>query len=167
RGGGRRARGGGRRGGRGGRGRGGGAGRGGRGDGRRDRGGQGGGPLGELRAVRHLLRQGMPECVLGLREERGLVQELGRHERAERGRELGGGQLHHRLQDGLGELLPDHRRGLQYLLLTLREAIDARGEHRLHRRRDGDLCHRPRQAVRAPGSLQGSSLQQRLHDLLD
>jgi hypothetical protein len=109
----------------------------------------------------------MLEGVRSLWIERLLVEELAPHERIERGGDLRCGQLGHVPQDGLGELLADHRRGLQDRLLTLAQAIDARCQHRLHGAGQGLVTRRDRQPVRTLAAMQMARLDQPLHDLLD
>ena len=65
-------------------------------------------------------------------------------------------------QHRLGELLPDHRRRLEQPFLALGEAIDPRGEHRLHRGGELQLLHRPGEPVSTAAALETSHLHQRL-----
>ena len=109
----------------------------------------------------------MSERVLGLGEERGGVEELRRHERAQRRGEVGLGEPGHAAEEALAELLPDHRRRLQDTLLALAEPIDARREHRLDGRRHGDCLDRPREPIRPPRPGEAASLLERANHLLD
>ncbi|MBM4245521.1 MAG: hypothetical protein FJ148_17220 [Deltaproteobacteria bacterium] len=127
----------------------------------------------QLRGERHLLCQGVLEGVRRHREQRRLVEKLARLQRRQGGvqvavreaRASGGGE--HLAQDRLGEFLADDGRGLQHALLAFGQAIDARGEQRLHRRRHVEPRDRPRQAVSARRAGEVPRLDQALHDLLD
>ena len=92
-------------------------------------------PLLGQTAVRHFVGQRVLEGVGVLREEVGLVEELGRlevHEAIVHGRL---GQLGNRLQQRQGHLRANDRRRLQQALLGGWQAVDTRRQHRLHRRR--------------------------------
>ena len=117
--------------------------------------------------IRHLLREGMLEGVLRVRIERRLVEKLRPHERLQRGAELRLRLPGHALQDGLRELLPDHRGRLEHGLLPLAEAVDPRGQDGLHGGGEGEPLRRLHELIRAPRPLQAAALDQRLHDLLD
>src|SRR5262249_56897257 len=70
-------------------------------------------------------------------------------------------------QKRLGEALANDRRGLEQQALALRQAVDARGEQRLDRRRNAQRGNRPETAVGAPLALEPARLYERLDDLLD
>ena len=119
----------------------------------------------ELRTERHLLGEGMFECVFRNRIKRLLVDELVVLESLQRGgegriRDLGDG-----FEDRLGKLLADHRRSLQHLFILVRQSVDAGGEHRLNRARNLESLDRGDESVVAsvPGEVAG--FDQRLHDL--
>ena len=95
--------------------------------------------VGELRVVGDLLRERVLEGVFGIGVERLLVEKFGRHERAQRRLELIVFEPDYPLEHVVGELATEHRSGLQDGLLPLRQPVDARGEHRLHRGRNRDL----------------------------
>ena len=124
-------------------------------------------PLGELGAVRHFLGEGMGEGVLRLREEGGGVEELRRHEGAERRGEIRLGKPRHAAEESLAELLPDDRRRLHDGLLALGEPVDARGEHRLHHGGHDDRVHGPLEPQGAARSDEGTGLLERADHLLD
>ena len=64
-------------------------------------------------------------------------------------------------------MLLDHRRGLQQVLVPLRQAIDARGEHALDRRRHLERVDGRGQLVRPADAFEAASLDQRLDDFFD
>ena len=123
--------------------------------------------LGELRPVCHLLGERMLEGVLRLRMESALVDEFRRHQRMQRGHQLRLGKLDDAFEDGLGELLANHRGRLEDRLLALSEAIDPGRQHRLHGGRDGHLVHGPGEPVRASRAVEHPALDERLDRLLD
>src|SRR3990172_2500845 len=96
-------------------------------------------PVAKLRVVGDLLRQWVPEGVLGLRIERLLDQELGLDEAAKRIAEVVGGKGGDAGEERLRELLADDGRSREHGLLPLAEPIDAGSEQRLDRRRDVDV----------------------------
>ena len=122
--------------------------------------------LAELRAVRHLLGQRMLEGIHGVRIERLLVDELRCHERPERGRELRFRQLAHAREHQLGELPPDHGRGLEDPLLALGQTVNPSRENRLHVRRDGEGVDRAQEIVSTALAADRPALDERLHHLL-
>ena len=111
-------------------------------------------PLAQLRAERDLLRERVLEGVLGDGVERRLVDELGASQRCERVAQLRVGEPCHARQHGLAELLADHGRGLEQLLLALGQPVDARGQHGLHARGNFELLERvtSRYDPRSPAS---------------
>lgn len=72
-----------------------------------------------------------------------------------------------RRSSGSGTPLADHRGHLQHVLLTLVETIDARGEDRLHRRRNSEAFDGPCQLIGAAPPGKRAGLDQGLHHLLD
>ena len=74
----------------------------------------------ELGAVGHLVREGMPEGALTRRPARG--EQLGGGEPLQRGGELGFGHVGHGAQQLHRHLSPDHRRGLEHVLVALARA---------------------------------------------
>ena len=126
-----------------------------------------GAPLAELRTVRHLVGQRMPEAVLDLGMHGFLVDELRTRERREGRGDVPLRALTHGSQHPLLELLPDDRGDLQSVLLAFGEPIDACREHGVHRRRDDHVPHRPDQAIRPLRSDEVSALAQRLDHFLD
>jgi len=116
--------------------------------------------IAEQRAVRDFLRQRMLERVLALGIHRLLQQELALHQRCEGLGEVGVGKLGHRRQDRFCELLLDYRRCLQQVLLALGKAIDARGKHALHRRRNLERLDWRDQPIRPAGAFEASVLDQ-------
>ena len=123
--------------------------------------------LAKLRPVGHFLRQRMLEGVERLGVELLLVDELARDEIAKRVLELGRLELDDPFQDRRGKLLADHCRRLQYRLIALREAVDARGEGGLHAGRHRRLLDGSHEPVTPAFALEAPRLDQRLHELLD
>ena len=115
----------------------------------------------ELHVQRDLVCQRMLERVFRYRVDRTLVHELRRKERRQRRVELVPSDLHHRLEQRARELLADHRRRVQHLLLPIAEPIDPRREQRLHRRRHLDGALRRRELVRPPRADEATRLDQR------
>src|SRR5437762_13278119 len=109
----------------------------------------------------------MLECVLRLRVERLLVDELAGSQLAERFGELSLGQLRHALQHRLGKLLSDDGRRLQEMLLTALQAVDPSREHGLNGGWNGDLIYLPDQPIVSPDSDETPILGQSLTVLLD
>src|SRR5439155_22188964 len=107
------------------------------------------------------------EAVLVLGMDGFLVDELRPRERRERRPDVGLGELTHRSQHPLRELLPDDGGGLQDVLLAFGEAVDARGEHRVRRGRDDELRYRLDQTVRALRPDEAPALDQSLVELLE
>jgi hypothetical protein len=90
-------------------------------------------PLLEQTVVGHLVRQGVLEGEFALGEQPGLVEELCRLQVGQatiqgRLRQLGDG-----LQQGQGDLVANHRGGLEYMFLLRWQPVDASRQNRLHR----------------------------------
>jgi hypothetical protein len=119
----------------------------------------------QLGAVGHLLREGMPEGVVFRRL--GGTEEVGGREALERRGELGRGQIDHRAQQLEGHVVPDHRRGLEHVLVALPEPIDARREDGLNGLGQRDLLDGGGQPVGAAFSLQHAPLDEGANHLLD
>ena len=104
----------------------------------------------------------MLEGVGALREEARLVEELGGLEVRQAAMQRRLGQLGNGLQQGKRHLGANDRGGLEELLLLRGQPVDARRQHRLHRRRhlDGRQGLRqpigPRLAHQHPGLHQGA-----------
>jgi hypothetical protein len=117
-------------------------------------------------AVRHLVGQDVAKRVDGLGKEGLLLEQLGLAQPSERRPHLIPGQLGHRLQEPARHVLADDRRGLHDALVPGRQAVDARLEHRAHRRRDVDRPHRAFQPVPAARAGQRAALRELAHRLL-
>ena len=109
--------------------------RGGRGSVDREQGSRDGGvgsapAIQKLCAIGDFLREGMPEGVLTPRP--GGTEEVGGRKAVEGRGELGRGQIDHGAQQLDWHVSPDHGRGLEHVLVAVREAIDARCEDRLN-----------------------------------
>ena len=122
-------------------------------------------PLLEEAAVGHLMRQGMLEGILQLREEARLVQELCSLELSEVAVQVGVWQVGNGSQKGIRYLCANDRSGLQQALGLGREPVDAGREHGLHARWHLDTLQRLRQAIGACLTHQYASLYQRAHAL--
>ena len=122
-------------------------------------------PIRKLCAVGDLLREGMPEGVLTWKL--GGTEKLGRRETLERHGELGCGQIDHGAQQLEGHVSPDHRRGLEHVLVAVREPIDARREDGLNGLGQRDLLDRGGRPVGAAFTTQHATLHERANDLLD
>src|SRR5262245_35123468 len=83
--------------------------------------------------VGDLARQRMLEGVFEFWEETPLVQELGAPQVLEGHANLLVGLVRHCLEEGVRNILPDHRCGLEQALVFGSEAVDASGENRLNR----------------------------------
>src|SRR5215470_1395569 len=123
-------------------------------------------PLLEHPPIGYLMRQGMFEGVGMFREEMRLIEELGRLKMCEAAVQRGLGDIRNGLEQRQGYLGANDRSSLEQSLLLWRQAVDARCQHRLHRRwhlngRQG-VC----QTVRAWHAHQRSRLDQRPHTLL-
>jgi hypothetical protein len=110
--------------------------------------------------------EGVLEGVLVLQEEARFIEELGRLEMREATMQRRLGPLGDGLQQGQRHVGADDGGGLEQALLLGEQAIDARGEHRLH-------CHRHVQAVEGHDQTispafahQYPRLDQRLHAFL-
>jgi hypothetical protein len=108
----------------------------------------------------------MLEGALKIREETGLVQELGDLKAADGGMQICLGLLGDGLENGQRHVLPHHRPSLEEYLVLGSQPVDAGGQYGLHRGRDLDGRHRSRQPVGAALAGQGSGLGQRPHALL-
>ena len=133
--------------------------------GRGHRGVQPGTSLGELRAVRHVAHQGMLERILRPGGRRDQAHEFPVLERAEGDAEIVTVQTADLSEEGLVELLADHRGGLQEVLGLLVEPIDARGQERLHRLRKSEGIDRRHQAIGAALPDEAPGRRQRVHHL--
>ena len=106
-------------------------------------------PVLQQAPVGHLVRERVLEGVLQVREELRLVEELRFLQMGEPAPQGLLRLLRDRRQQRVGHVLADHRGRLQQLLLLWRQPVDARRQDRLHRRRDLQRLHRPRQPVRS------------------
>ena len=137
-------------------------------DGLDDAGVQGAPPLLEQALVGHLVGERVLERVLEVGEEARLVEELGGLEVREPAR--GARPPARRRWPGAaanGHVLADDRGGLEQALVLGRQAVDARGQDRLHRGRDLDRSTGLRQPVGAALADQRPGLDQRPHALLE
>ena len=113
-------------------------------------------------SVCHLVGQGVLEGVLALGKEPCLVEELGRLEVREATMQHRLGHLGNGLQQRQGHVRADDRGALQEVLVLQGQAVDASGQHRLHRGGHLQALDRLRQAIRAtltgqdPGLYQGA-----------
>ncbi len=119
----------------------------------------------KLCAVGDLLREGMPEGML-TRRLRG-TKKLGCRKARERCGELGRGQIDHGAQQLDRHVSPDHSRGLEHVLVAVREPIDARREDGLNGLGQRDLLDRGGQPVGAAFTTQHATLDERANHLLD
>ncbi len=123
-------------------------------------------PVLQQAPVGHLVRERVLEGVLQVREELRLVEELRLLQMREPAPQGLLRLLRDRREQRVGHVLADHRGRLQELLLLWRQPVDARRQDRLHRGRDLQRLHRPRQPVRSALSRQRARLHQRAHRLL-
>jgi hypothetical protein len=77
------------------------------------------------------------------------------------------GEPAHAAQHRFGEFLADDRRRLQHVFVARREAVDAGGEHRLHRGRHRGVVDGTHKTIRALDAGERAVLRQRLHQLFD
>ena len=92
----------------------------------------------QKRLIRDLLGQRVLEGVLEVGRRAGLVQEFGRLERRETATQVVDRAVDDGLENGEGHVPPNHRGGLEEILLILGEPVDPGGENRLDRDRDLD-----------------------------
>jgi hypothetical protein len=123
-------------------------------------------PVLEQAPVGDVVCEGMLEGVLDVREDSRLVQELGGLEPPDRGAELGLVPLGNRVEQPERDVLPDDRRRLENGPVRRRQPVDARGQHRLHRRRHLDRRQGSRQPVGAALPDQRPGLDERPDALL-
>ena len=107
------------------------------------------------------------EGVLQVGKQLRGVEEFGRLQVVEQGAQVVLRQPADRLQEREGKIVADHGRFLQQALFGGRQLVDARGEHRLHRRRHVVAHERPRQAIFAAAAFEHRAIDQRAHDLFD
>ena len=120
-------------------------------------------PLLEDSPIGYFVRQGVLEGVFQVREQVGLVEELGRLQMRQTHaqrlvRHLGNG-----LEQRQGHLCANHRRCLQQAFLLRRQAVDTRRQHRLHRGRHLDSRQGSGQTIGAALPDQHLGLDQRPH----
>src|SRR5262249_46044923 len=106
------------------------------------------------------------ESVLAVGKEPRLVEELGGLEVCEATMQIRFGQLGDGLQEGEGHFGPDDRGGLEEAFLLGWQPVDARRQHRLHRRRHLQAGQRLPQGMAAAFAYQHLRLDERLHALL-
>ena len=121
--------------------------------------------ISELREVGHLVCERMLEGVLDVGIQRLLEHELRLHERGQASSKLLTRQIRDARQDRLGDLLPDHRCGLQHLLLAFSEPVDPGRQHALHGRGDLERLHGRDEAVGRSLALELSGLDQAAYRL--
>src|SRR5262245_27027360 len=109
----------------------------------------------------------MLERVLHLREERRFVEEIRCDQRSETGDKMVPGDRRDLSQYRLRNFLSDHGGRLQHFLLTLRKAVDSRGENRLDRSREREILHWTSQPIAPPSASEASILREGLRRLLD
>src|SRR5207249_11068031 len=119
----------------------------------------------ELRAVGDLLREGMPEGVLPRRL--GGAEKLGGRKARERRGELGRRQIDQGAQQLDWHVSPDRGRGLEHVLVAVREPIDARREDGLNGLGQRDLLEWGGEPVGAAVTTQHPTLDERANHLLD
>ena len=121
----------------------------------------------EQSAVRHLVRQRVRERVLDLREELRLVDELCGAQAIEAPTEGFIRQFGNLLKDGQRDVIAHDGGRLQETLVLRSEAIDARRQHGLDRRRHVERMDRLRQAIPSWLSDQEIRLHQRSDGLFE
>jgi hypothetical protein len=90
----------------------------------------------EHTAIGYLVREGVLEGVLVLREEARFVEEFGRLQVRQAAMQRRLMQFGNGLQQGQGHLCADDSSSLEEALRLRRQTVDARRQHRLHRGRD-------------------------------
>ena len=135
-------------------------------EGRHDAGMEHAPPLLEHTAIGDLVRQGMLEGVLVLREESRLVEELGRLEVRESAMQCRLGHLGNRLQQGQRDLRTNDGGGLEEALRLGGQAVNACCQHRLHRGWHLDGGQRLFQTIGARRADQHARFDQGPHALL-
>jgi hypothetical protein len=116
-------------------------------------------------AVGHLVRQGMLEGVLRLREQAGFVEELGGLQVRQGTVERLVGRVGNGLQQRPGHLGANHCGGLEQALLLGGQPVDACCQYRLHRGGDLQALQWPGQAIGAALAYQDPGLHQGAHAL--
>ena len=92
-------------------------------------------PLQQKATVGHLVRQGMPEGVLLLGKQTGLIQEFRRLEVRQAAVQRRLGHVRNAPQQGEGHVRANHRGGLEQVFVLRRETVDARRQDGLDRGR--------------------------------
>ena len=123
-------------------------------------------PVREQAAVGHLAGERVLEGVLEVRNEAGLVQELGPMQGRERTSQRVLGNVCDGPQEDQRHILPDDGGRLDELPGIGREPIHPSRQDRLDRRWDLDRLDWSGQVMRAPRATQGAGLHQRPHGLL-
>ena len=109
----------------------------------------------------------MAERVLGLGEERRLVEEARALEPIQHRVLRVLGEIRDVAQHGEEHVLADDRRGLQHVLVLRGQPIDARRDQGLHRRGDLEAVHRSRRTVGATLPREEARLHEGPHALLE
>jgi hypothetical protein len=117
-------------------------------------------PLLQHTAIGNFLGQGVLEGVFEVGEQTLLVQELPGLQRTKMLVQQLLGKLDDRLQQRVGHILADHRRGLQQMLVVRSKPVDACGEDRLYRSRNLDAGGWRGKPVGSAASVQGTGLHQ-------
>ena len=112
-------------------------------------------PLVQQPPIGHLVRQGVLEGVLALREQAGFVEELGGLQVRQAAVQRLVGRVGNGLQQRPGHLRANHRGGLEQALLLRWQPVNARRQYCLHRGGDLQALQRPapgdRHRARPPG----------------
>ncbi|HVW32659.1 MAG TPA: hypothetical protein VHL53_08985, partial [Acidimicrobiia bacterium] len=124
-----------------------------------------GSPVGELRAVGHLLGQGVVEHGIAAAGGAGGHHELGPPETFERLGQPALAETADLPQERPGDLPADHRHRLDERLVFRREPVEARRQRRLDRRRQHHSIRPHPQAVPAGVAPEVAVLGERPHDL--
>jgi len=106
-------------------------------------------PLMQERGVRDLVGQRVVERVFDVREQVRLVEEFGRLKARNSGSQSLVAFVRHGVQPRKGDVLADHRRGLQPPLVLGRKPIDPGSQHGLGGRGYGQRRDRTSQSVGA------------------
>ena len=112
-------------------------------------------------AVGDLMRERVLEGVLEIREQAGLVEQVGGLERFESATERVIWQLGDRLEQRERHVLAHDGSRLEQAFVLRGEPVDPRGENRLDRGRDLDRLDRLRQAIPSARAIQRLRLRQR------
>ena len=118
-------------------------------------------------AVGDLVSEGVLEGIFELREKPRLVHEFGRLQPRETALQIVFAACEDSLENGVGNVGADDGGGLQQLFVRGIEPIDARGDDRLHGRRNANRVETAHQAIGAARARKSAGFGERAHAFLE